>query len=100
MLVFYVVVVVFLCQIDTAPRIPPMMVFSGTNDLLTPVEDARYFYDELQQYRVAVREKSKLPVSTASVSDVFVELPGAHHGYHIVSHSLLPSFSFCQRADV
>ena len=48
---------------------PPFLVIHGTNDSLAPVEQARWFVDEL-------RKRSTKPV-------VYAELPGAQHAFDV-----------------
>jgi hypothetical protein len=85
--------------------VPPVMVVHGRNDTLVPIQDSRRFWRALQRRRqrderasaeAALRravaastvatEAAGTPIAYAAplVSDVFVELPRAHHAFNFI----------------
>lgn len=65
---------------DLAPP-PPFMIVHGTHDALVPVEDARAFVAALREMRQKRADAPRVP-------DVYVEVPGALHGFNF-AHSPL-----------
>jgi acetyl esterase/lipase len=61
--------------------IPPVLVIHGANDTLVPQADSVRFFNVLQQRRQADLRLNK---PSPLISDVIVDLPGAHHAYNFV----------------
>lgn len=59
--------------------VPPFMVVHGTHDPLVPVQDSRAFVAALREMRTGSAEAPGVP-------DVYVEVPGALHGFNF-AHS-------------
>ncbi|RLN95101.1 hypothetical protein BBJ28_00000090 [Nothophytophthora sp. Chile5] len=57
--------------------IPPFLVAHGTFDTVVPCDDSRLFFEQLQSYR-----QRTLDHPVGGVSDVFLEIPGAHHAFN------------------
>ncbi|KAE9119846.1 hypothetical protein PF010_g7709 [Phytophthora fragariae] len=67
--------------------IPPFLVSHGTLDTLVPFGSSQVFFEQLQLYR---QRAQKAPLG--GVSDVFLEIPGAHHAFNYVSpHARSPT---------
>ncbi|RLN95102.1 hypothetical protein BBJ28_00000091 [Nothophytophthora sp. Chile5] len=62
---------------ERTDAIPPFLVSHGTLDTLVPFDSSRMFFEQLQLYRQRTHQPS-----VGGVSDVFLEIPGAHHTFN------------------
>merc|ERR1711957_354995 len=67
---------------DSVRRPPPILIVHGTHDTLVPIEDARTYSKAVKQMR------ERRGDNEGCVPDVYVEIPGAIHGFNF-AHSPL-----------
>lgn len=67
---------------QTPQSVPPFFVSHGTHDTLVPFGDSALFFEHLQRFRS--RSAATASDAFAGVTDVFVEVPDAHHMFNFM----------------